>query len=153
MPTLINTMTIKERNTKILIFSAIGVLAALMYGHKSSDQTAMVNFADISVIGQGTPVLLELGTQLSAPCRTMTLVLVELTKEYPRQFTIAYRDVQKDYAAVQKYRILAVPAQIFFDKDGQELFRCEGPISKEEILAKWKELGLDLSAKEPNRPD
>jgi thioredoxin 1 len=146
-------MTVKERNTKILVFSAIGVLAALMYGHKASDQTPVANFASDSVIGQGKPVLLELGTQLSAPCRKMAGILYELAKEYPGQFTIAYRDVQKEFAAVQKYRIPAVPAQIFFDKDGKELFRCEGPISKAEILAKWKALGLELSAKEPNRLD
>jgi thioredoxin 1 len=144
MPTLINIMTAKQRNTKILIGSAIGVLAALMYGHKSSDQTGVVNFADVSVIGLGRPVLLELGTQLSAPCRKMTVVLNELAKEYPGQFVIAYHNVQKDYASVQKYRISAVPAQIFFDKDGHELFRCEGPISKEEILAKWKEFGIEF---------
>jgi thioredoxin 1 len=146
-------MTTKERNMKIMLFSAIGVLAALMYGHKASDQTPVANFASDSVIGKGMPVLLELGTQLSAPCRKMALTLNELAKEYPRQFTIAYHDVQKDYAVVQKYRILAVPAQIFFDKDGNELFRHEGPFSKEEILAKWKELGLESSAKEPNRLD
>jgi thioredoxin 1 len=146
-------MTTKERNTKILVFSAIGVLAALMYGHKASDQTLVANFASDSVIGQGKPVLLELGTQLSSPCRKTAAALNELAKEYPGQFTIAYRDVQKDYAAVKKYRISAVPAQIFYDKDGNELFRHEGSYSKAEILAKWKELGLELSANEPNRPN
>jgi thioredoxin 1 len=137
-------MTAKQRNTKILIGSAIGVLAALMYGHKTSDHKIVDNFADVSVIGQGRPVLLELGSQLSAPCRTMVRVLLELNEEYPGQFTIAYHDVQKDYPAVQKYGISAIPAQIFYNKDGQVLARHEGTLSKDEIIAKWKELGIEI---------
>ncbi|MCX5682965.1 MAG: organomercurial lyase, partial [Planctomycetota bacterium] len=37
----------------------------------------------------------------------------------------------------------------FFDASGKERFRHEGFFSKEDILAKWKELGVDLSAGAP----
>jgi thioredoxin 1 len=38
-----------------------------------------------------------------------------------------------------------IPTQIFYDADGNELFRHEGFYAKEDILAKWAELGIDLS--------
>jgi hypothetical protein len=42
-----------------------------------------------------------------------------------------------------------IPTQIFYDASGKERFRHEGFISKEDILSKWKELGVDLGT----RPD
>jgi thioredoxin-like negative regulator of GroEL len=138
-------MTTKERNTKILIGSAIGIIAAIMYGHKFKDPAAAAaNFADVSVIGRGKPVLLQFGSQSYALSREMILILAELDKKYPRQFTVAYSDVQKDFSVAEKYAISAIPLQIFFDKDGQELFRHEGFFPKADILAKWKELGVEL---------
>jgi hypothetical protein len=47
------------------------------------------------------------------------------------------------------YKISLIPTQIFFDAAGKERFRHEGFFSKEDILAKWKELGVDLSAGAP----
>jgi hypothetical protein len=37
-----------------------------------------------------------------------------------------------------------IPTQIFYDASGKERFRHEGFFSKEDILAKWTELGIDL---------
>jgi thioredoxin 1 len=37
-----------------------------------------------------------------------------------------------------------IPTQIFFDAEGKELFRHVGFFAKEDILAKWKELGVEL---------
>ena len=42
------------------------------------------------------------------------------------------------------------PTQIFFKSDGKEAFRHEGFFGKEDILAKWKELGVDLSGSKPS---
>ncbi len=46
----------------------------------------------------------------------------------------------------KQYGIRVMPTQVFFDATGKERFRHEGFISKDDILAKWKELGVDLSA-------
>jgi len=40
-----------------------------------------------------------------------------------------------------------IPTQIFLDASGKELFRHTGFFGKEDILAKWKELGVDLGDK------
>ena len=40
--------------------------------------------------------------------------------------------------------ISIIPTQIFYDASGKELYRHEGFFSKEDILAKWKEFGVDL---------
>jgi hypothetical protein len=47
--------------------------------------------------------------------------------------------------AGKPYRIEMIPTQIFFDAEGKELFRHVGFYGKEDILGKWKELGVDAS--------
>jgi hypothetical protein len=53
---------------------------------------------------------------------------------------------------VKEYRISVMPTQIFYDASGKELFRHEGFFSKEDILGKWKELGIELLGLAPQVP-
>ncbi len=50
----------------------------------------------------------------------------------------------KNPGAGEAYGIKLIPTQIFFAADGTELFRHEGFFATEDILAKWRELGVDL---------
>lgn len=90
------------------------------------------------------PTLLELGADKCIPCKMMKPILDELTKEYAGKLQVEFYDVWKDPAPSQKYGVRIIPTQIFFDADGKELFRHEGFYSKEDILGKWKELGVNL---------
>jgi thioredoxin 1 len=74
----------------------------------------------------------------------MAPILEELRREYDGKMTVEFIDVWKNRSAGEPYRIRVIPTQIFFDPAGKELFRHEGFFSKEDILAKWKELGYDL---------
>jgi thioredoxin 1 len=49
--------------------------------------------------------------------------------------------------AGKPYGIEVIPTQIFYDAEGKELFRHVGFFAKEDILAKWKELGIELGKK------
>jgi thioredoxin 1 len=135
-------MTQKVRNGLILAVLFAGIVAATALRSKHQEQV-IAAFAKLSVIGQGKPVLLELGSDQCVPCKMMAPVLKELSEQYPQQFTVAFHDVWKDPAASEKYGIESIPTQIFFDKNGKELYRHEGFFPKEDILAKWKELGVE----------
>jgi thioredoxin 1 len=78
----------------------------------------------------------------------MTPVLEELKKEYGHQLAVDFIDVNEDASATGKYKIELIPTQIFFDATGKELFRHEGFMAKEAILAKWQEVGVALAKKE-----
>ena len=60
---------------------------------------------------------------------------------------VEFIDVWKDPKPGKEYKIKLIPTQIFFDASGKERFRHEGFFGKEDILAKWKELGVDIKAK------
>ncbi|MBN2208269.1 MAG: thioredoxin family protein [Candidatus Coatesbacteria bacterium] len=94
------------------------------------------------------PRLVDLGAGKCIPCKMMAPILEELQKEYKGKFEVIVIDVWKDQSAGQRYGIRLIPTQIFYDATGTELFRHQGFYSKEDILAKWKELGVDLQEAE-----
>jgi thioredoxin len=93
---------------------------------------------------QPLPKLLDLGAGKCIPCKMMFPVLDELKKEYTGKLEVEFIDVWKNPDAGKQYGIEVIPTQIFFDASGKELFRHIGFFSKDDILARWKELGVDL---------
>jgi len=91
------------------------------------------------------PRLVDLGAGKCIPCIMMAPILEELKKEYAGTFNVEFIDVWKNPDAGRKYGIRIIPTQIFFDASGKELSRHEGFFSREDILLKWKELGVELT--------
>jgi thioredoxin 1 len=102
--------------------------------------------AQVSQPAAGLPRLLDLGSTTCIPCKMMAPILEELKKEYAGRLQVEFVDVMANPDAATPYKISLIPTQIFFDAAGKERFRHEGFFSKEDILAKWKELGVDLTA-------
>lgn len=92
----------------------------------------------------GLPRLLDLGAGKCIPCKKMAPILKELKQEYAGVFDVVFIDVWENGAAASQHGIEMIPTQIFFDASGKELFRHEGFYGKEEILSKWKELGIKV---------
>ena len=90
------------------------------------------------------PRLVDLGAGKCATCKMMTSILDELKTTYAGKLEVVFIDVWENQQAGQQYGIRVIPTQIFYDAAGKELFRHEGFFAKEDILAKWKELGVNL---------
>ncbi len=110
--------------------------------------------------GAPLPRLVDLGARTCIPCRLMAPILDELKKEHAGHFEVQFIDVWENSKAAGEYRIEMIPTQIFQDAGGKELYRHTGFFGKEDILAKWKELGVNTGAalagivrKEPVRAD
>jgi thioredoxin 1 len=95
------------------------------------------------------PKLVDLGASKCIPCKMMKPILDDLTANYADRFTTVFIDVWENREAGQQYGIRAIPTQIFYDAEGKELFRHEGFYGKDDILGKWKELGVDVAARAP----
>ncbi|MEI6604001.1 MAG: thioredoxin family protein [Verrucomicrobiota bacterium] len=93
------------------------------------------------------PKLLDLGANKCIPCKAMTPILDGLKKEYAGKMNVEFIDVWQNEDAGKQYGVEMIPTQIFLDASGKELFRHTGFFGKEDILAKWKELGVDLGDK------
>ena len=115
------------------------------------DATGINKGTTDKVVNAKLPKLLDLGSKKCIPCKMMTPVLEELRKEYAGKLKVEFIDVKKDPDAAAAFRIRVIPTQIFLDASGAELFRHEGFFPKADILAKWKELGVDAQVKPMER--
>jgi thioredoxin 1 len=89
----------------------------------------------------GMPVLLDLGADKCVPCKAMAPILEEMRDTFAGQLDVRFIDVWKDAAAAREHEVKIIPTQIFLDERGNELFRHQGFFSREDMLAKWAELG------------
>jgi thioredoxin 1 len=94
------------------------------------------------------PRLVDLGAGKCIPCKKMAPILEDLKKEYAGRMNVEFIDVWKDPDAGKAYGIEMIPTQIFYDSSGKELSRHVGFFGKDDILAKWKELGVELAVAE-----
>ena len=102
--------------------------------------------------GKALPRLVDLGAGKCIPCKAMKPVLEDLQANYAEAFKTEFIDVWQNPDAGKQYGINLIPTQIFYGADGKELFRHEGFFAKEDILAKWKELGVVADGKNAQRP-
>jgi len=136
----------KTSTQKYLIIAGLfAAVFVLVIAKNIKDQKQLEIFADDSVIGGGKPVLLELGSHSCTPCKKMMPVITELDAEQEK-FIVSFVDVWKATEKSKEYNIAAIPTQLFFDADGKELFRHTGFYPKEDILAKWNDLGIDVKS-------
>lgn len=94
----------------------------------------------------GTPRLVEVGTAACIPCALMRPGLDELKVEYAGRLDVEVIDTLLDPGAKTRYNAPLCATQIYIAASGKELHRHVGYSSKQDILAKWRELGVDLTA-------
>jgi len=92
----------------------------------------------------GLPKLIDLGADKCIPCKMMKPILDELKTEYAGKLTVEVIDVWENPKEGDKYGITLIPTQIFYDPEGKEFQRHEGFMSKEDILATFKQKGMKL---------
>jgi thioredoxin 1 len=90
------------------------------------------------------PALIDLGAGKCIPCKLMAPILEQLKKDYAGKLRVEIMDVLENPDLTKKYSVRVIPTQIFYDASGKELFRHEGFYSREDILAKFKQLGVEL---------
>lgn len=90
--------------------------------------------------------LVDVGADRCVPCRAMAPILEELRVQKAEQLEVIFVDAWKNPAAGASYGVQIIPTQIFYDREGKELWRHQGFLSKSDILANWKRLGYDLEA-------
>ena len=140
----------------LAIVAAVVVAAGLVFALKhnqarSSESASAAAAAGGPASAEATtaalPRLVDLGADKCIPCKQMAPILEDLKTTYAGQLEVEFIDVWKNPDAGGQYGIRVIPTQIFFDAQGKELFRHEGFLGKDDMLAKWKELGVDLQPK------
>ena len=96
-------------------------------------------------VGQArqVPRLVDLGKGTCIPCKKMAPILEELKREYQGRAVVEVIDLRDDPGAAREYGIRLIPTQIFYDAAGEEVWRHEGFLAKDAIVAKFTEMGVE----------
>ncbi len=90
----------------------------------------------------GKPSLVDFGATGCGPCDRMTPILEDLEDKYPGKRNVLFVHVCEKQILGAKYGIQTIPVQVFFDKDGREVFRHTGFFPQDEIEKKLAEMGV-----------
>jgi thioredoxin 1 len=128
----------------VLLGAAVVALAAVR--GREDGPGAPLGRAEAAADAPVTPIprLVDLGAGKCIPCKAMAPILEQLRADYAGRLEVTFIDVWKDPGVGEPFRIRMIPTQIFYGADGRELGRHEGFMSREEILAQWKVLGVEL---------
>jgi thioredoxin 1 len=127
--------------TKAAIVLVVGGLAAAAVLTRDTG-TERLEAPDTTLTA--LPKVLDLGSQMCIPCQTMMTELDRLEDMTQGTLEISFVDVNENQAAARTYGIRVIPTQIFLSETGTELWRHEGVVSAEDMVAKWTELGYDV---------
>lgn len=121
-----------------LVFSF--TLFGLLVTSYSAEQSVS-EIPEIPVKGKVTMV--DIGAKKCIPCKLMAPIMEELEKEYhgTGKAAIYFIDVWENKEQGKKFEIRIIPTQIFYDKDGNEVKRHEGFMSKGDIVGMLEKLG------------
>jgi thioredoxin 1 len=140
----------------VAVVAVLVVAAALLGGRRersardgdeslvASSASDTLSAGSVYAAGGTIPRLVDLGADKCVPCKMMAPILDEMRETFEGRLDVVFIDVWKDPEAGRQYGVKVIPTQIFYDPAGNELFRHQGFLSREDILAKWEEFGFDF---------
>ena len=90
----------------------------------------------------GRPSLVDFGASGCGPCDMMTPILKTLREKYAGKANVVFVDVRDEQILAARYRIQGIPVQVFFDRDGREVFRHTGFYPQAEIEKHMAKMGV-----------
>ncbi len=136
-------MKLKPRLLFAGILIAAGIALVLIIG--CSDQTGEKSNTEAASGGSQAaklPTLVDLGKGTCIPCKKMKPILDELKLEYEGRAIVKVIDLRYEPQAARQYRVRLIPTQIFYDADGNEVYRHQGFMDKQSIKMKFAEMGV-----------
>lgn len=97
----------------------------------------------VRALKTGNPVLSDFGRGACIPCKKMQPILETLAEEYKDKAEVLIIEIDKYRSLTRRQKIRIIPTQIFFDARGNEVYRHEGFMSRDAIIMKLKELGVE----------
>lgn len=87
--------------------------------------------------------MIDIGSKKCVPCKMMEPIMEKMEKAYRGKAAIIFIDIRENEDPIQRFDIRIIPTQIFFDKDGREVFRHIGFMSEEAIVKQLRKMGVN----------
>lgn len=123
-------------------FLLSGLLACMTWVG-GSIQLAQAGSQASDVPVKGMVTMVDLGARSCIPCKMMEPILEKLEREYRGRAAIVFIDISVQRDAARRFGIRAIPTQVFFDKEGREVYRHMGFMSEKDIVAQLRKMGVE----------
>ena len=91
---------------------------------------------------KGVVTMIDLGAKKCIPCKMMAPILDKLEKAYEGKADIIFIDVWENRQQAPRFKIRAIPTQIFFNKQGEEVYRHLGFLDEKSIVNQLTKMGV-----------
>ena len=95
------------------------------------------------VPAKGVVTMVDLGAKKCIPCKMMAPILAKLEKAYEGKAAIVFIDVWENKEQAPRFKIRAIPTQIFFNEKGKEVFRHVGFFDEKSIVEQLNKMGIE----------
>lgn len=127
------------RRSVSLLAVSLFVLLALILSLSVEDVRAQAPQVPV----RGMVTMVDLGARSCIPCKMMEPILEKLEREYRGRAAIVFIDISVQRDAARRFGIRAIPTQVFFDKEGREVYRHMGFMSEKDIVAQLRKMGVE----------
>jgi len=86
--------------------------------------------------------MIDLGAKKCIPCKMMAPIMAKMEKVYKEKAAIVFIDVWEHREQASRFKIRAIPTQIFFDKNSKEVYRHVGFMSEADIIKQLEKMGV-----------
>lgn len=126
----------------VAMMGIIGLLSFQLSGCSSDEAPVSHTQPSGTFPVKGMVTMVDLGADSCIPCKMMAPIIEKLEKTYRGKAAIVFIDVWKDKDQAKRFGIRAIPTQIFFDKEGNEVYRHTGFMGEADIVGLLKKMGV-----------
>lgn len=90
---------------------------------------------EVEVLKSDKPVLVDFWAAWCGPCRVVSPIVEEISKEYEGKLKVGELDVDNNSRIASQYGIMSIPSLLFF-KGGQVVDQVVGAVPKQQLTDK-----------------
>ena len=91
----------------------------------------------------GMVTMIDLGKKTCTQCKMMAPILDKLEKKYEGKAAIVFINLLDDPEQQYRFKLKALPTQIFFNPEGEEVFRHVGFMAEKAIVEQLEKMGVE----------
>ena len=128
------------RSLLIATVAALLIITGIASGTSASEEHE--NFLKNLPV-KGMVTMIDLGKKTCTQCKMMAPILDKLEKQYEGKAAIVFINLLDDPEQQYRFKLKALPTQIFFNPEGEEVFRHTGFMSEKAIVAQLGNMGVE----------
>jgi thioredoxin 1 len=91
---------------------------------------------------KGMVTMIDLGAKKCIPCKMMAPIMEKMERKYEGKATVVFIDVWEHREQAARFRVRAIPTQIFFNTGGEEVYRHVGFLAEKDIVSQLEKMGV-----------